>query len=644
MFDLVRKHSKVMMFLMFLLIIPAFVLVGVDGFRSIDALGKDVASVNGRGITQTEWDNAHKMQIERVRASNPNVDVKLLDTPDARYMTLENLVRERVLQAKVKDAHWFATDNRLAAELRSNPVIASLRHADGSFDKERYQQIAAAQGLTTEGLEASIRQQLALRGVEQAVPSSVVASPALARVALNAFFERREVQITPFQTADYIGKVNPTDAEIEAFYQSNAKLFEVPEKATVEYVVLDLDTVKKSITLNEKDVKSYYDNNAAKFAEKEERRASHILINASKDMPAAERKKAREQADALLAQVRKTPASFADVAKKNSQDPGSAANGGDLNYFAKGAMVKPFEDAVFAMKTGDISDVVESDFGFHIIKLTEIKGGKQRSFEELKATIEADLKTQEAQKKFPEMADSFTNAVYEQSDNLKTVAERFKLEIRTAEGLTRKASAGNKSALSNAKLLTAIFSADSIEKKRNTEAVEVAPQQLAAARITQYQAAHVSPLADIRDNVKTRLQLRQAADMAKKEGADKMAQWKTTAPNTLPASTILTREGQQPMVPSELMDAVLRADISQLPAWVGVDLGNKGYAVVRINQVLPRVPSEKTNAAQEQEQFGQMVARAENQAYQKLLERRYKTEIVVKRPARSAQNLQESGN
>ena len=643
MFDLVRKHSKAMMILMFLLIIPAFVLVGVDGFRSIDALGKSVASVNGHGITQTEWDNAHKMQVERVRASNPNVDVKLLDSPDARYMTLENLVRERVLQAKVQDAHWFTTDNRLAAELRSNPVIASLRHADGSFDKERYQQIAAAQGLTTEGLEASIRQQLSLRGVEQAVQSTTLTSPALANVALNAFFERREVQITQFNSTDYLGKVTPTDAEIEAFYKSNTKPFEVPEKAAVEYVVLDLDSVKKTITLNEKDVKTYYDNNTAKFAEKEERRASHILINAPKDMPAADRKKAREQADALLAQVRKTPASFADVAKKNSQDPGSAANGGDLNYFGKGAMVKPFEEAVFAMKTGDISDVVESDFGFHIIKLTDIKGGKQRSFEELKATIEADLKTQEAQKKFPEMAESFTNAVYEQSDNLKAVAERFKLEIRTADGLTRKSATGNKGALANPKLLAAIFSADSTEKKRNTEAIEIAPQQLAAARITQYQAAHVPPLADIRDNVKTRLVLRQAADMAKKEGTEKLAQWKTTAPSSLPASTIVTREGQ-PTVPNELLNAVLQADTSKLPAWVGVDLGAKGYAAVRISQVLPRAPSESANAAQEKQQFGQMLARAENQAYQKLLEHRYKTEMKVKRPAHSAQNLEESSN
>src|SRR5665811_1597038 len=159
-----------------------------------------------------------------------------------------------------------------------------------------------------------------------------------------------------------------------------------------------------SISTNEADLKTYYEQNAARLSGKEERRASHILINAPKNAPAADRQKARARAQELLQEVRKAPESFADVAKKNSQDTGSAANGGDLDFFARGAMVKPFEDAVFAMKKGDISEVVESDFGYHIIQLTDIKTPKQRSFEELRPTIEADLKTQQAQAKFAETA------------------------------------------------------------------------------------------------------------------------------------------------------------------------------------------------------------------------------------------------
>ena len=191
----------------------------------------------------------------------------------------------------------------------------------------------------------------------------------------------------------------------------------------------------------------------------------------------------------MLDAVKKAPATFAEVAKANSQDPGSAVKGGDLDFFARGAMVKPFEDAAYAMKKGDISALVESDFGFHIIQLTDIKAAKQKSFEEAKPELLEDAKKQQAQKKFAEAAETFTNAVYEQSDSLKPIADKLKLEVKTASNVTRTAAAGATGALANPKFLNAIFSADAIEKKRNTEAFELANKQLVSGRIAQYTAA-----------------------------------------------------------------------------------------------------------------------------------------------------------
>ena len=260
--------------------------------------------------------------------------------------------------------------------------------------------------------------------------------------------------------------------------RANPQQFQASESVNIEYAVLDIDTISKSLTISEQDLKSYYDQNVARLSGKEERRASHILITAAKDAPAAERDKAKARAQELLADVRKAPAEFADLAKKNSQDPGSAPSGGDLDFFARGAMVKPFEDAAFAMKKGDISDVVESDFGYHIIQLTDVKEPKQRSFEELRAGIDADLRAQQAQRKFAESAEAFTNGVYEQSDSLKPVAERLKLGIKTADKLTRTPAQGASGPLANAKFLAALFSDDAVQKKRNTEAIEVGPNQL----------------------------------------------------------------------------------------------------------------------------------------------------------------------
>lgn len=635
MFEFVRKHTKIMMTLMFLMIIPAFVLVGVDGFQNINAGGEAVATVGSQSIKQAEWDAAHKNEVDRLRAQMPDLDAKLLDSPEARYATLERLVRERVLAEAVQDSGLGTSDVRLARELQQDPTIASLRKPDGTLDIERYRQLAANQGLTTDGFEANVRSQLSQRQVEAGMLGTSFSPAGLSDVSLNAFYEQREVQVVRFSPKDYASKVSPTDAEIESFYKDNLTLFQAPESASIEYVVLDLTTVRNAISLNEADVKTYYEQNVGRLSGKEERRASHILITAPKDMSADERKKARERADSLLAQVRKTPDSFAELARKNSQDPGSAPNGGDLEFFARGAMVKPFEDAAFALSKGDTSEVVESDFGFHIIRVTDIKAPKLRSFEELRPMIEIDLKTQQAQRKFAETAEAFTNGVYEESDSLKGVADRLKLEVKTVENLQRKPNPGVTGVLANAKFLAAVFSADSLEKKRNTEAIEVGVNQLAAARITQYTAASTRPLADVQANVRERLIAKQAAAMAAKEGAEKIAAWKTAAPDNLPAAVMVSR-GSASTVPGPVLEAVLKADTSTLPAWVGVDLGAQGYTVVRINKVMPRKPAVAATAEQERKQYAQWVASAENKAYYKMLSQRFKVAIKVPRPTPGA--------
>lgn len=637
MFDFVRKHTKIIMVFLFALTIPAFILVGVDGFKNVNAGGESVAKIGSHSIKQAEWDNAHKNEVEKLRAQYPKVDVKLFDTPQMRYGTLEKLVRDRVLTEAAQDAHLITTDARLANALQQDPTINSLRKPDGSLDMDRYRQLAAMQGLTPEGFEAKVRADLSQRQVESGVASTALAPTALANVSLNAFFERRDVQVARFVPTDYASKVNLTDADLETYYQANTDKFQAPESATVEYLVLDLDAVKKSISLNEADVKSYYEQNVARMSGKEERRASHILINAPKEMAAADRQKARARAEELLAQVRKAPDAFADAARKNSQDTGSAPNGGDLDFFGRGAMVKPFEEAVFAMNKGDISNIVESDFGFHIIKLTDVKAPKQKSFEELRAGIEADLKTQQAQRKFAEVAEVFTNGVYEQSDALKPIADKLKLDVRSAM-VQRKPVPGTAGPLANAKLLAAIFNSDSIEKKRNTEAIEVGPSQLASARIIQYTAARTLPLAEVRATVRERLIASRSAELAKKDGEDKLAAWKQDAKDAkLTETVVVSRDRGQPLA-GPVLDAVMRANTETLPAWVGVDLGTQGYAVARVNKVLPRTDVAEPTAKQERAQYGQWLAGAESQAYYALLKERFKVKINVPRPSSTARD------
>ncbi len=637
MFDFIRKHTRITMVLLFVLIVPSFVLFGLEGYNPSSETGTTVAKVDGKSIVQGEWDRAHQLEVDRVRESMPSLDVKLLDSPEARYGTLERLVRDRVIAAAAEKFRLTTSDQRLARELQQSPEIASLRRADGTMDMERYRQVLGSQGMTPEMFEANVRNDLSLRQVLGGVGISGFAPSAAADAALNAYFQRREIQLVRFSAADFAGKLNPSDADLEQYYKANEKLFQAPEQASIEYVQLDLEAVTKGISVNDADLKTYYEQNAQRLSSAEERRASHILISAAKTASAAEREKAKAKAEELLAAVRKAPDSFADLAKKNSQDPGSAPSGGDLDFFARGAMVKPFEDAAFTLKKGEISGVVESDFGYHIIKLTDIKAPKQRSFEEMKPELEAELKKQQAQTKFAETAEAFTNGVYEQSDALKPVADRLKLEVKTATGVARQPQPGTTGVLANAKFLGALFAPDAVEKKRNTEAIETAPSQLVSGRIVQYTPARTQPFAEVKATVRQRWIAERSAEEARKEGAARLAAWKASPAAATGLSPVVTVSRDQTQnLPSPVIDAALRADGAALPAWVGVDLGNQGYVVVKVAKLVPRTAPTAAVAAQEREQYNQWWTTAENLAYYNALKERFKAEILVPKPTPAA--------
>jgi len=621
-----------LMGLLFLLVIPSFVLFGIDSYSRFSDQGAPVAKVAGNKITQGEWDAAHQREVERIRASVPNLDPKLLDSAEARYATLERMVNERVISAAADKQLLITSDQRLARYLQQDPSIAGLRGADGKLDMERYRQLAASQGMTPEMLEAKVRQDLSAQQVLGGLQQSVVASQSQTDAALNAYLQRREIQIQKWVPADFAAKVQVTDADLEKFYQAQSERFRSVESADIEYLVLDTLALQKSINLPEQDLKTYYEQNVQRLASKEERRASHILINAAKDAPAADRAKARAKADELLAAVRKAPKSFADVARKNSQDTGSATKGGDLDFFAKGAMVKAFEDAAFALKKGDISDVVESEFGFHIIQLTDIKAPKAPSFESMRPQLEADLRKQQAQRQFAEQAETFTNSVYEQADSFKPTADRLKLTVQKAQGLTRTPAAGAQGVLANAKLVQTLFAEDSVSKRRNTPAVEVAPNTLVSARIVAYRPAAVRPFADVKDEVRRQYVVEKSAELAKAEGQAKLASWKDQAAQAQVGAALIVSRDQTQGQPPALVDAVLRADPARLPAVVGVDLGTQGFVVARVNKLVARDASSPQQVAQSRQQMTQLWGQAETQAYLTYLKQQLKAEILVEKP------------
>lgn len=631
MFDFFRKHMKLFMGLLFIPLVIGFVLFGVQGYDRSGGADK-VAEVAGKAITRQELDNAHRSEVEQRLASMPGLDRAQLESDAARRLTLDRLIGQRVLALAAKDQHVVTSDQRLVRELSQDPAIASLRKPDGQLDLQRYNEALRAQGMTPEQYENSLRQDLAQRQVLAGISASSLLPAALAQPALAAWFERREVQIARFVPADFVAKVQVGDADVESYYQANLARFQTPEQADIEYLVLDLDAVARRLTVSDADLRARYEQKLAQLAKDEQRRASHILLTVAPDAAAADKAKVKEQAQALLAELKQKPARFAELAKARSQDPGSAAKGGDLEFFSRGSMVKPFEDAAFALAKGQISDLVESEFGFHIIQLTDIRQPAKPSFESLRAELERELKQQQSLKAYVEAAEQFGNLVYEQADSLKPAADKLGLSIKTQAGLQRSGptAAGADALLANPKLLQAVFADDALRSKRNTEAVEVGPNQLVAARVLQHRPAATRPLAEVSAQVRQALVQQRALELAQADGKAKLEAWKGGAAASLPAAIVVSRQQAQGL-PPPLVSALLSASVAKgQPGWAGVDLGPQGYAVARVNQVLAPETLPAPQAEQGRQQLAQMWAQAEAQAYLEALKKHYKVKILIK--------------
>ena len=633
MFEFIQRNKKIMQILLIILIFPSFVLFGIDGYQRFNDKNAAAATVDGRDITIAEWEQAHKAEVERMRVSMPGMDVAMFDTPAMKFMALERIVRSRVLEASATKLNIRISDQKLVKSIGEVDSFAALKNADGSFDIEKYKSFLSAQGMTPDVFESRVRSDLAVRQVIGGVGASSFSPASQAATTLDAFLQQREIQVAIFSASDYLESAKPSEDEIQKYFVSNAKDYQTSETVDIEYVVLDLATIEKTIVVNEADLKSYFEQNQTALNAKEERRASHILVSAPKDVSAADKKLAREKAQSLLTTLRKSPELFAELAKKNSQDPGSSVNGGDLDFFARGAMVKPFEDAAFAMKKGEISEVVESEFGYHLILLTDIKSSAKSTFSEVRATLEQDLKKDLAKKKFAELADQFSNMVYEQSDSLKSVAQKFKLDIQIASNISKQSAAASKALWSNPKLVQLIFSPESIEKKQNTEAVEIEPNQMVSARVVSHRPAVSLQLDDVKPMVVQAVLSQKSLELAKKDGKDNFEKWqKDPSLSKFQAPVVISREQNQKLS-TALVEAALRSDASKLPVLVGVDLGAKGYGVVKINSVLKPLPVNDRNDSVAK--YAKAWTTAESMAYFGFLKSLFKVEYKIEKPLSS---------
>jgi len=581
MFDFVAKHKRLMQVFLAIFIVPTFAFFGIDSYQRFLSSGSDVANVDGQKISEQEFNEQLKQQQDRMRALlGQNYSAAAFDTPEIRARILERMIAQRLLLRRALRGDMAMTDEQLREVIASTPAFQ-----EGSrFSRERYEETLRREGYTPAMFEATLRRDLILQQYTSALNDSGFASKAAAGQIAAARAEQREVSESALSAASYAGRVKIEPQAAQTYYESNRGQFVVPEQVRVEYVVFTSEALMTLEPITQDEIKTWYDAHIEQFREKEERQASHILIAVKAGAADVEKAKARAKAQALLDQIRKSPSSFAELAKKNSDDPGSAAKGGDLGYFSRGMMVKAFEDTAFQLRANETSGLVESEFGFHIIRVTGIKPAKERSLDQARPEIEKELKKQRAGRKFAEAAEAFSNLVYEQADSLKPVAEKYKLAVQTSGWITRQGAA--EKALNNPRLLAALFSDDAVKNHRNTEAMEVVSGTLVSARVIEHRPSATRPFEDVRNDIVRQLTQREAAALAHKEGSEKLGELRKGNAGALrfgPAKTV-SREDPKGVSP-ELLAAAFRADRSSLPAYAGVQLPDS-YVVLRIGKVV----------------------------------------------------------
>ncbi|MCB5187317.1 SurA N-terminal domain-containing protein [Methylobacillus caricis] len=594
-----------------------FALVGVDSYLRDAGSNVAVAKVNGDSITVQEYSNALQNLRNRLQ-SQGKVDASVIDGPEIKQAVVDQLVASRLLAAEIKRANFVVSDEQLVHTITSEAEFQQ----DGKFSQQLYDQFLAERRRTPSQFESDIKGDLLTLQAREGLSALAFLPSAVANHAIQVEHQSREVSVSEIKTADFIAQARVTPEDVKAYYTEHQEKFKVPAQVKLDFVLLSANALISGQQVSDDEARDYYAQNAAQFQGDEQRRASHILIGFGVSPTPEAKQQAKTKAAEVLALVKKNPEQFEALAKQYSQDPGSKDKGGDLGLFSPGAMVKPFEDAVFSMKPGTVSDLVESDFGYHIIKLTEIKGSGQ-SFDEVKGQIRAELLYQKALAKFSEQAENFSNMVYEQADSLEPAAKAFGMQVQTSDWLSR---ADGAKFFKNDKLMDMVFSDEVLKDKRNTEAIEVSPNNLLSARVVDYKPAAARTFDEVKAAIEDFLKQEKAAKLAREKGEAALAGLREGKMVNLDWTAPVTVDRQNPQSLTDIsVSTAFKANVGKLPAYAGV-ADKSGYLVVKVTAVNDVAESDEAKAGAKAD-IQQALAAEYRSAYIKSLKQKSKIKI-----------------
>lgn len=608
--------------LLALITIP-FALFGIDSYLSQAGNNVAIAKVNGSDISVQQYSNALQNLRNRMQ-SEGKIDQAQLDSPEVKSLVLDQLINQQLLSEEIKHAKYAISDAQLATYITGMPAFQK----EGKFSQELYDETLQQNKLTPSKFEASMRSDLLAQQAQDGIAKLSFVSKATADNSLKLLNQKRLVTVSEIKTKDFINQVKIDPAQVKAYYEQHKDKLREPERVRIEFLLLSASSLVPTVKVDDAEVKKFYEENAAKFQGNEQRRASHILVGFGVNATPEQKLEAKTKAEALLAAIKKNPKTFEELAIKNSQDPGSATKGGDLGSFGRGAMVKPFEDATFSMKVNQVSDLVESEFGFHIIKVTEITG-QSSDFESLKPQIKGELIFQKAQAAFTEKAEGFSNTVYEQSGSLAPAAKAFGGQVQSSDWVTREEGA---KFFKNDQIMNLIFSEESLKDRRNTEAVEIAPNNLVSARVIDYKPSAPRSFDDVKAGIEDLLKLEAASKLAIAKGEAALKSLRGGAEvadvSWIPEVTVDRKNAQG--LTQLAMTQIFKTDTSKLPAYSGLADSKQGFLLVKVISVDSALAADEEAAKTAKTELNAALASEYLAAYKQSLREKAKVKVNQK--------------
>ncbi|MEW8654247.1 MAG: SurA N-terminal domain-containing protein [Candidatus Thiodiazotropha endolucinida] len=610
-----------------ILISIPFALWGIQSYLGVGS--EPVAAiVNGAEINERTLDNQYQRFRQQLREQlGAAYRPEMFDDARMRKEVLNRLIRDELVQQTSNRMGLRAGSNMIQASILSMPTFQK----DGRYDQQTYERALRLQGLSPAGFEDRVRRALVAEQLSQAVNAGSFVTPKELNESQRLLKQTRELSYFVVPASDFKLSDELSDDEIKAYYEANQSAFISPEKVKVEYILLDAGTAGGTIDVDEERLRGYYENNQDEFGLPEQRQASHILILAAADADQSTVDEAKAKIDALAERVRNGE-SFEELAKQNSQDPGSAASGGDLGFFGKGIMDPAFESAVYALQEGGVSEPVRTSFGFHLIKLTGIKDGTVKPFEEARTEIEAAYRKFEGERLYFELAEQLADLSYEDPGSLESAASVLELSIQQSDWITREQGAG---VFANLKVRTAAYSDDVLKEHNNSELIEIDGTSSLVLRVLDHQESSVLPLDAVKPQITETLQQQKAEQQAQAEAEKRMAEMAAGAPLSDVAESYavtgpMTVNRNDRQIPPGLSSALFR---TAKPAAGGSSPGTArlaggDFAVYLLTGVTEGSADDKSNL-QQQESLRRMLGRDHYEMVLTDLESRADIEILL---------------